>query len=196
MPRLPLREVIPQRDLTIPVKSSYRDYIDQLRIDFNSRCGYCDSFDKRRTNDFEIDHFVPKKVFEELKPNDYHNLVYACKSCNRSKSGKWPSNNEKINVVDNTGFIDPCKNDYDLNFSRDDNGEIDWVTDHGKWMYKELSLFNPEHSILWKLEKLMRTIQIGIQLSEEKPDNIKIIKGLNALFLIQESYLNLLFDAK
>lgn len=194
MPNIPLRDKVPARNPNPTSKSKYGDYFDELRNDFNSRCGYCDSFDLRRNNDFEIDHFVPKRVFSKIKANDYHNLVYSCKSCNRSKSGKWPSHDETIGIINDRGFVDPCTEVYDTHFSRYNNGDIDWETELGKWMYCELSLYNPKHSILYNLEKLMRAIKEAQRLAEDKPDNIIVHKGLTALFLIQESYLNKLFD--
>jgi uncharacterized protein (TIGR02646 family) len=194
MPKIPIREKVPIRRTNPVKKSKYGEYFDQLREDFNNRCGYCDSFDIRRNNDFEIDHFIPQRVFSKLKPNDYHNLVYSCKSCNRSKSGKWPSNDENINTRDGKGFIDPCDAKFDTHFSRYNNGEIDWESDLGKWMYIELSFYNPKHSIIWKLEKLRKAIEEAKKMAEKDPDNLKISKGLNVLFLIQENYLDRLFD--
>ncbi len=188
------RKNTPTRRIDPVVKSKYGDYFDLLREDFLKRCGYCDSFDLRRDNDFEIDHFVPRRVFSKVKENDYNNLVYSCKSCNRSKSGKWPSNDENISVVGNVGFIDPCDNKYDNQFYRDKDGEIQYETEHGRWMYLELSLYNPKHSILWYLEKIMKDIKEAKMLADIKPDDIKVIKGLNALLLIQDKYLNKLFN--
>lgn len=194
MHKIKFREKLPIRTPDPEQKSKYGDYFEQLRTDFNGRCGYCDSFDLRRNNDFEIDHFVPKKVFKKLKANDYKNLVYSCKSCNRSKSGKWPSKDEDIKIIGNMGFVDPCEEEYDKHFSRYSNGEIDWETELGKWKYRELSLYNPKHSIFWKLERIMKAIEEARKLSEMKPNNLKISQGLNALFLIQEVYFDKIFD--
>ena len=196
MSKIPFRSKTPVRNPNQGKKARYTAYFDQLKEDFNSRCGYCDSFDLRRTNDFEIDHFVPQRVFSKLKHNDYHNLVYSCKSCNRSKRGTWPSDDETVAILGNSGFVDPCLPEYNSHFSRYENGEIDWESDLGIWMYRELSLFNPKHSILWQLEKLMGAIEEAKTIVEKNSDNLKLNKGLSALFLIQENYLDKLFDVK
>ncbi|MDR7130181.1 uncharacterized protein (TIGR02646 family) [Algoriphagus sp. 4150] len=172
----------------------YQDFFDTIREDFNQRCGYCDSFDLRRSNDFEIDHWRPKRVLRNISQNDYSNLAYACKSCNRSKSGKWPSNNEDIDIINDQGFIDPTSDDYSRHFAKCNNGEIYWVTPLGKWMYNELSLYNVQHSILWLLEKIRNAIEEAKTIRQEKPDNPIIIESMLALYEIEEVYLNKLFN--
>ncbi len=184
----------PQRSAPDPAPR-YQDYFDTLRTDFNQRCGYCDSFDLRRSNDFEIDHWRPKRVLVKISPNDYSNLVYSCKSCNRSKSGKWPSDDEDIDIIDgDQGFMDPTHNDYHTHFVRCDNGEIYWVTTLGKWMYQELSLYNIQHSILWMLERIRSAIEEAKTIRDAKPDNQIVKDGMLALYEIEEAYLNKLFN--
>ncbi|UKN02237.1 HNH endonuclease [Paracrocinitomix mangrovi] len=175
-------------------KAKHSDYLPELRVDFNYRCGYCDSFDLRRNNDFEVDHYRPRRVLIQIAHNDYVNLVYSCKSCNRTKSGKWPSNNENILLVGNTGFVDPIDPLYSTHFCRYDNGEIDWESDLGKWMYNELGLYNTQHAILWFLEKLRNAIEEGKVLKNKFPNNPIVIAGQLALYELEEVYLNKLFN--
>lgn len=184
----------PSRRNDISPKGNYRDYRSELKTDFYNRCGYCDSFDLRRSNDFEIDHFVPQRVFIKFKPNDYFNLVYSCKSCNRSKSGKWITNNENTNLSNNLGFIDPCNEEYETHFIRHSNGDINWNSETGKWMYRELSLFNIQHSVLWMLENVRNAINECRVIIKEKGENETLKDCLLALFLIEENYLNKLFN--
>lgn len=184
----------PSRRNNVLPKGNYRDYRNELKADFYNRCGYCDSFDLRRSNDFEIDHFVPQRVFIKFKPNDYINLVYSCKSCNRSKSGKWITNDENINLINNLGFIDPCNAEYENHFIRDNNGDINWNSETGKWMYRELSLFNIQHSVLWMLENVRNAINECRAIIKEKGENETLKDCLLALFLIEENYLNKLFN--
>ena len=71
----------PKRRDNIEIKSDYHDYKDDLKQDFNNRCGYCDS-KPFGIAPYEIDHFVPQKLpnkkISSIAPNEYSNLVYSC----------------------------------------------------------------------------------------------------------------------
>ncbi len=191
--QVPFRTSNPVRS-TPGLKPKHQDYFNELKTDFNGRCGYCNSFDQRRNNDFEVDHYVPRRVLSTIRHNDYFNLVYSCKSCNRSKSGKWPSNDEMIHLVGNTGFVDPADPNYSSHFIRYDFGEIYWVTPNGKWMYEELSLFHDQHAVSWMLEKIRMAIEEARQKKTAQPTNPIVNDALIALFEIQETYLDKLFN--
>ncbi len=62
---------------------------------FSGLCGYCEEAGKG-----EIDHFKPVSKFPQLV-YEWSNWVFACSSCNRSKSDKWPDD----------GYINPCSED-------------------------------------------------------------------------------------
>lgn len=197
MPRIvEYRKDQPERRPNVEEKGDYKDYHDLLREDFNCRCGYCDSFDIRRNNDFELDHFIPQRLLNTISKNNYYNLVYSCKSCNRAKSGKWATDNELESLDGEKGFIDPCADNYHLHFVRHDDGDINWNSNTGKWMYRELALFNIQHSIAWILEKLRNAIEDGKKILNEKPDNPTVKEGLLALYIIEDKFLNKLFNAK
>ncbi len=159
-----------RRNITTPV-TSHRDHKDNLRIDFNERCGYCDCWDKFKTTYYEIDHFIPEKILTIMSKTDYRNLVYACRSCNNAKRKKWPTNDENIPNQNNQGFIDPCNNDYSVQFERTENGEIRPVTELGKWMFVALKLDKPQHAIIWQLERLGNMIVEIRQIMDEKPNH-------------------------
>ena len=65
----------------------HRSYLNWLRDDFSFRCVYCLRRETWLTmrRDFEVDHFLPSSI-SPTKALDYDNLVYACRSCNGSKS--------------------------------------------------------------------------------------------------------------
>ena len=88
-------------------RSDYHEYLPELREDFKCMCGYCGKTERVTKNAFEIDHFVPKK-YAKFRENDYSNLVYSCYVCNRKKSSKWPSEDAKIQFIEERGFIDPA----------------------------------------------------------------------------------------
>lgn len=62
-----VREKLPIRRTKTTNQPSNRDWSEHkpdLKEDFNSCCGYCDSYDGFRHTYFEVDHFVPKSLFE------------------------------------------------------------------------------------------------------------------------------------
>lgn len=123
-------------------------------VKFHHRCGYCNARDALKITYFEIDHFIPKDILTIYKDTDYCNLVYACRSCNNSKRKHWPTNDEKISHNGVEGWIDPCDQDYNRQFGREENGEIKPITELGEWMYTHLKLYKPQHAILWNIEQL------------------------------------------
>lgn len=148
------RDKCPKRSNDVPVEKDYRKYRPQLVADFGHRCGYCSDLDTIRKENFEIDHFVPKEKMVTLKDNDYCNLVYACRSCNNAKRAKWPSGDENISFVGDTGWIDPCSDEYEKQFERTDTGIIVPKTKLGEWMYENLKLGKTQHEYLWNIEQL------------------------------------------
>lgn len=157
------RDFTPKRQNITRKVADYKNHRSDLKNDFKERCGYCNDIYVWRFASFEIDHFIPrkkdKKPFLTIKSEtDYTNLVYACKSCNNSKSNKWPTNDENLHNQDDIGFIDPCDENYNLQFDRLDNGQIKAITSLGSWMFKELKLYKPQHEFIWNLEELKKVI--------------------------------------
>jgi uncharacterized protein (TIGR02646 family) len=153
-----IRRSIPARTCTA-TKTNYRSYKRDLVVDFQHRCGYCDGHDSYSGGykNFHIDHFAPKKKFPHLE-HSYSNLVYACFYCNNAKSDHWPSNSHDVSVVGNSGFVDPCSDDYDTHLLRAENGEIVPLTPLGNYMFDTLHLGLKRHSIIWATEELFRLI--------------------------------------
>lgn len=158
---LAFRNQTPKRDPNRAVCEHYTSYRKTLRQDFNKRCGYCDSFDHYRIKSFAIDHFIPrnpKDFIPKIAPNVYKNLVWSCSYCNLAKSNKWPTKDETISNDGNVGFIDPELKEYSELFKRNADGEIQSKNNKAieKHIIKELKLWLPIHSRMWKLEKLMK----------------------------------------
>jgi uncharacterized protein (TIGR02646 family) len=147
-----------RRSITRTVKK-YSEHKNDLKKDFNNRCGYCNDIDTWKNTWFEIDHFVPKNKLKKISITDYSNLVYSCRACNNSKRSKWPTENESIHNSNDKGFIDPCDDEYGNNFARDDNGKIIYLSKLGKWMYLNLKLYLPQHEIIWNIELLYLMIE-------------------------------------
>ena len=153
------RSHTPKRQHIIAQVKHYSEHRNDLKADYQNRCGYCNDIDRWRLASFEIDHFIPrnkdKKPFLTIKTSvDYSNLVYSCKSCNNSKSNKWPTNDETISHYNDEGFIDPCDDEYNKQFSRQSNGRIIPITKIGSWIFNELKFYKPQHEIIWNIEQL------------------------------------------
>ncbi len=156
---IPFRKETPKRRNIKTVVSNYSNYKDELKKDYKFRCGYCNDIDIWRNVWFEIDHFVPQKYLKTIKDTDYSNLVYACRSCNNSKRAHWPTGDELIHNLNNEGFIDPCNEEYNIQFARYQDGRIIHQTELGKWMYYKLKLHKPQHEIIWRIEELDNLIE-------------------------------------
>lgn len=148
------RSHTPKRQSITAKVNHYREHRDHLKVDYKNRCGYCNSIDTWRFVWFEIDHFVPQKYLIKIADNEYSNLVYACRSCNNAKRAHWPTKDEFIHNQNDEGFIDPCDDNYNSQFSRLDNGRIKAETKLGTWMYCKLKLYKPQHEIIWNIEQL------------------------------------------
>lgn len=156
---IPFRKETPKRRDIKTVVTKYTYHREELKKDYQCRCGYCNDIDIWRTVWFEVDHFVPQKYLKTIKDTDYSNLVYACRSCNNSKRANWPTEDELVHYKDDEGFIDPCDDEYEKQFERFDNGRIIHQTQLGKWMYYKLKLHKPQHEVIWQIEELDNLIE-------------------------------------
>ena len=59
----------PTRTSPKKILKDYKQYREQLSLDFNHRCAYCDDYDNIRNSSFEIDHFIPQKYLKKKKVN-------------------------------------------------------------------------------------------------------------------------------
>lgn len=149
----------PARRLTPSSKSSnYHTHREDLRVDFNFRCGYCGTHEDVIRDHMQIDHFIPKKP-KCFTPsgdlNAYHNLVFACRSCNMGKRNKWPTCDQAIPNNGQIGWEDPAGDNYAGHFERQHDGSIKSITDLGKHMHFHLRLGHSRHSLLWKKKILL-----------------------------------------
>ena len=169
------RQIEPKRTYTGDDLSDYKRYKDQLRIDFHKRCGYtdCPDFWFGGKSNFHIDHFLPRSKYPELECK-YSNLVYSCSFVNRAKSD------------DEGSYLDPCDNDFNDFFYRDEHGNIypEDSSSEAKYMYKKLKLYLDRYGIIWMLDFIDKEIDL---LSTE----IKKIKGKDKKNKLLEMYYDL-----
>jgi hypothetical protein len=159
----PFREIAPVRTYK-DSHANYRDYKSYLAKDFNQKCGYtdCSDFWFGGKDNFHIDHFIPWKKHIADRPHlktDYSNLVYCCSYVNIAKSD------------DEGHYIDPCNEDYNQHFQRENDGRIIPLTENARYMYKKMKLFLERYHIIWLLDQLdnkMDKIQKIIEMSDNQ----------------------------
>lgn len=131
---------------------TYRSYKPYLAKDFNNRCGYtdCPDFWFGGSGTFHIDHFIAQAKGSDSDKIDYENLVYSCSYVNILKSDD-----------DGRKYLDPCKENLNEHFYRNNSGEIFPKEDSSKakYMYNRLKLYLLRYSIIWKLEKICERME-------------------------------------
>ena len=137
----------------IQIRKEYPEAREELRSDFHGLCGYCGKNSFYLLYNYEIDHFVPRTIAPELK-NDYQNLVFACRKCNRIKGDKWPTNDKTMSHNGQMGFVDPATQDYDEHLTRNQFGRIEYRTDLGKYMYELFHFDIRRTELFWAIERL------------------------------------------
>lgn len=166
------RNFTPKRRKITTSVGHHGEHRADLKLDYKDRCGWCNDIDTWRVIWFEIDHFVPQKYLNKITPTDYSNLVYACRSCNNAKRFKWPTKDETIHHKNDQGFIDPCDDSYNDQFSRHNDGRIAYQTKLGEWIYNSLKFYKPQHEIIWNIELLDNLIDEIEEILKESPDAV------------------------
>lgn len=162
-----------------PQRKDYKRYRIFLVEDFKHRCAYCNLHDSNITTPFEIDHFIPRKAFEDVRPEletDYKNLVYSCRKCNNSKRDQFQGD-LSIEMPTNQLFYDPVLVDYNTIFYRNETGAIDSDDAKGKEMIANLKLYRPIHILAWICEKLScqaDRLQYAIDVEEDEEKKNKL----------------------
>lgn len=175
----------PTRTYTGVQKSHYTEYKNELRKDFNFRCGYTDCLDIWWGDGFHIDHFSPRKpnIADPVKLGKftarehlYTNLIYACPQVNRAKGNDWASDDPDVCTVGDKGYFDPCAVDFNIYFERLNAGGI-VPKDHpiARYMWIKLKLYLKRYEIYWRLEQIFDGLDELISLKNklELPDTIK-----------------------
>lgn len=176
---------------TPPSYLDYRRYAPHLRKDFVYQCAYCERTESyfEGQEEFEVDHFRPSSKFPELR-TAYENLYYACRNCNRHKSGTWPSS-EQISLGER--FADPCMEDPYLSHLREaEGGGLEELTPCGVYSNAHIRLSRSELRT-WRLSRrqaredlpLLRaaeqTLKKALSMFQEETEQQAIQAQLDAL---------------
>lgn len=142
----------------------YHSYKRYLEDDFKHHCAYCNMRDEWiMPLSYQIDHFIPRKAFEDAGrndlDNDYNNLMYSCPICNRLKSNAFEGEIPEEGIS-NPLFYNPVDIDYNTVFERDELGRICSNDKLGKMMIKRLQLYRPTKQIAWYLDELKQMYDI------------------------------------
>jgi hypothetical protein len=150
-------------------------------------CGYCGTHEGV-SKFMEIDHFVPDNV-DSSRKCDYSNLVYACFTCNRKKSGKWPTRDKNKPHDGYEGFADPATREFDAHLGRNADGAIEYYTDVGKYMFKTAFKFDirPTKAI-WRASQLYElTDKLDAKVNTMSPSEKEVyIATVSELFKLQK----------
>lgn len=141
--------------------SNYRDFVPWLRDEFDFRCTYCLLREVwgQLTGNFEVDHFLPKSINEDLSLT-YENLIHSCANCNRRKGTRV--------------IPDPAEIAYGECVEIDlETGEISAKNDLGTILIDELALDMPR-----KTEQRLFFISAMRAFSTAAPDKLKKYMGL------------------
>jgi len=175
----------------------YHKYKPYLLRDFNNRCCYCNLSQDTITTYFQIDHFIPRRVFEGKRDEldcQYDNLILACPKCNLEKRDQYKGDIADFKII-NELFYNPDEIDFNDIFYRNELGGIDSDDLKGREIIKLVKLYRPLHNLSWlveKLESVCHKIDLKISLTddEKRKDELKIILGkLSYIHLIKEKQL-------
>lgn len=179
-----------QRSCTEKYKD-YHQYLRYLAKDFGNRCAYCNTIDNIMSQNFVVDHFIPRKYFintdrEELEI-DYNNLMYSCPKCNIAKSSQYDGD---INdgTYNNNYFYNPIDTNYDEIFFRNEFGTILSDDTKGKDMIIRLKLFSPIYNLAFLIEEIKNTLA-KIKIKIDKTSDIKEKQYYDEAYIKLNEYL-------
>ncbi len=144
----------------------YESYRDWLRDEFSFRCVFCLSREQWGLvrGMWDIDHFAPQHNHPQRKL-DYENLLYACHTCNSTKSDQ---------IVP-----DPCEIAFGECIEVHEDGTISALNENGESLIDRLRLDNEDYTrarrlIITTLRSLARhdkqTYVLWMRYPEDSPD--------------------------
>ena len=108
-----------------------------VRAAYQGRCGYCGISETWAGSELELDHFRPTA---QGGSDALDNLVYACTTCNRFKSGYWPS----ADARESLRLLHPLHDDLSLHLQETADGQLMGLTSRGWFHIHRLHLNRPQ----------------------------------------------------
>ena len=136
------------------ITGGYAAYRSHVQIDFAKTCAYCllQELMTGGEENFELDHFKPKRVFP-LLIKDFYNLYWSCHPCNHIKRDYWPSVALSRRGI---GFVDLCEDDFGTHFLEKDDGTWEGLTPSAEYTIDALNLNRPH---LKEIRRLVRELR-------------------------------------
>jgi len=168
-----------------PHKGVYSDWKEQIASDCSYQCVYCSIHEGQfgGINNFHIDHFRPKSIFNHLE-NDIYNLYYSCPICNRFKSNDWP-NEPNLHSI---SYPDPSEIDFSGIFQTTPDSQIVGKYLASKYIIIRLYLNRPqliferrEYKNTRKVSELINQISGLINENGDKINALEAYKTLNQI---------------
>jgi uncharacterized protein (TIGR02646 family) len=149
---------------TVPppeIRGGYSSFRPHVRNDFQRQCAYCLFLELLAAGEenFELDHFRPKSLFPEHAQN-FYNIYYSCHPCNHLKRDLWPSKDMEQRGL---GFVDLCKDEFDMHFRLRSDGRLEGLTAAARFSIDALRL-NRAHLV--RLREILS--QFGIEMHNKR----------------------------
>ena len=146
-----------QRTFPAPVvKGGYGSFRRFVQADFQRVCAYCLFPEKEAAGEenFEIDHFKPKKLFKGHHITDFYNLYWSCHVCNKAKWEHWPP--PELLAI-GIRYVDLCVDLFDDHYEQLQSGHLRFLTDAGEYTIEKLNLNRP-HLVKIRCECALRGV--------------------------------------
>lgn len=152
---------------SVPSVTHYREYREQLRIDFWHSCAYCTITELEAAGiRFTIDHYEPKSIYPSLT-NDYSNLMWSCGHCNELKGDV---HSEAAARLAGDRFLRPDQDDEDDHYTYSETS--DRVNPRTAEATFTIEVLNLNRQTLRRLRSIRRELE---------DSHSAIVKGLRAL---------------
>lgn len=184
-------EKLLKRRTNIKRKKLHSSYKIELVEDFQNTCGYCGKDFSLVKCNHQIDHLIPEEAYKkygnENEKNEYSNLVYSCRVCNRNKWDKWPFDNVNQQNNGKIGFVDPASDEYDVHLCRNELGKIEYITPLGEYMYTCFGFGKRRTEVVWKLMRIQEEINklkntIDTLEGDQRTTSLELFYKLNKKF--------------
>lgn len=153
----------------VPKQADYHDFRTDLRKDFRCACDYCSIWESEAEGiGFEIDHYLPQRGHPDLV-NDFQNLVWSCRPCNRYK---WDWDPDDSRFRPDQIVFRSDKHVRTDHFESAPHYEVQGTTPLGKFTCQRLRLNRP------MLKRLRECRDRDVRAERTIKDGLRRVRGL------------------